>query len=496
MSSNLKIVPEDTNPVVNINNTQSSDHNLLITHEKSIPEEQEHVDADDEFDHDKNEHNLDGGGNEEREMIQQSPLMNKKPQFTLNHNKHKHKTQNEQSEHEPSFGMFLNPDKNRGGFDNRSNASNYSEEYESDEEEDDDDDVSAVSSVESRRSRRSRRSKQSTSSAIRKREKERVLFRKKELLQQIREFKERGYKVYSEYTLKSSSEELEHEVKLARKYFNDKSLQSLAERGLFCLIKMIEVGTKVYNPLGAKFDGLSDAVFIQKESISYEIHAIVEKYFGEEGGSFPPEINLALIILGAMVSCHFSNHFMSNITKTITSPEALNQMKPDVLSTIMSNIGPALSSFMNTGSQQPQQQTQPQPSNQTNSNHSPFVSQQQMKPPETSSDLNDLFSRLMPNQPSQPRPNPAPSVNNQNVNNNIPNHFNVMPNPQTTRQSVNKPNKRKIIEYSDSDATSVFSDAGSDTNTVKEESKKIPLTKQKPFRRQKKGLNKKTFDIF
>ena len=310
-------------------------------------------------------------------------------------------------------------------------------------------------SVRSERSERSERSSRVLGRKSKKRSEREREFRKKELLRELQELESKGFILYNDYSIRSKLEDLENEVKLGKRYFEVSSLKILGKNTIFNIVRLIEQSTLIFNPLNLKLDGLYTQILSSKDSIEHEIGAIVKKWVGDEDGVFPPEIKL----LGILLSITFSTHLSNQIAKSLTNPETLNQVNPNILNNLLS-FG---TSFLSGGSSTP---SQPVPSNDIR------------PPPQTSSDIDNLFSRLMPQ--NVPPINPNPMVSSS-----------MMMPPQSTRQvdNIEIDDSKRFFDASSVSDQSTLSDIGGESVIT------INTNNQKKKRGRKKS-NKKSLKIF
>lgn len=226
------------------------------------------------------------------------------------------------------------------------------------------------------------------------------MFRKKELLGELKELSSRGYDLQDSYNMSSRVEDLENEVRLGNKYFETISWQHIVEQGFFSCVWGIEQSTTVFNPMNLKLQGLYESSVSNKEMISHEIALIVRKYIGENGDALPPEIKLGLILMGTIMFTHFSNHVTKNLADKVTEPGGLGNL--------FKSFAPMLSGLMGGNMAMPAAPSGPQPTQ----SHTAGASVP--PPPQTSNDLNDIFSKLMPGGQAPPRqervlPHPQPT---------------------------------------------------------------------------------------
>lgn len=247
--------------------------------------------------------------------------------------RHHHQQQQQQQEDEDDdedFDMYMNPAKKRKTPLQPPPRRRY-------EEEDDEDDYETESEY-SRKSRRSTHSRSSKYSTVQQKVTQEKIFKQKELLRELEELKARGYETYGRYSLESRFKDVEHEVKLGKRYFEQKSLQTLFEHGFFSLVYAIERAPEFLpeycNPLGVNLSGLYDSTLMSKDQVSHELRLIVKKWIGDEDGVLPPEIKLGLILCGCIFTTAISNQFGKMLTK---NPAAFG----DLIGGMMNKLGAA-----------------------------------------------------------------------------------------------------------------------------------------------------------
>ena len=428
--------------------------------------------------------------------LRQQKIRNTAEQYGLYMNPEKHKP--------PTFGNDSEPDL---FGDSQRRASSFSS-YRGDENGErrnsiQSDDFEIESEASKNRRRSTRRSTQSThrGTTKKRRSETEIHFRKKELLRELQELESKGYKLFNDYNIRSKLEDLENEVKLGQRYFEVSSLRNLGKSGFFTAVSLIERSTEIFNPMNLKLNGLYTQTLTSKDIIEHEIGAIVKKWVGEEEGVLPPEIKLLFILLGTIFMTHFSNHFSNHLADKLTNPDTLNKFNPDTLGKLFSFLPTMTSLFSGTtggttGGTAGGAAGAPSPMGTSPTSFgavpSTVPSGDLRPPPQTSSDIDELFSRLMPGGGTpQMNPNPMASMM-----------------PQPTRQvgiqregSKEIDDSKRFVEYpsSESGASSIFSDShrsaadsfggtGSNTLTIK--------TKKAPRRRSRKKSTKKTLNIF
>ena len=381
------------------------------------------------------------------------------------------------------YGLYMNPDKHKPISETKQQSDESEPEeirrhssfssYGGGRESDNYSDLESAQSEQSERSRRSRRSGRSEQSAqlgrkTKKRSETETHFRKKELLRELQDLESRGYKLYNDYNIRSKLEDLENEVKLGQRYFEVKSLKNLGKDGFFTLVSLIEKSTQIFNPMNLKLDGLYTQTLSKRDTIEHEIGAIVKKWVGDEDGVLPPEIKLLGILLFTIFMTHFSNHFSNHLADKMTNPETLNKFNPDTLGNILSFL-PKMTSLFSGGST---------PAPATPAAPAPVPSNDIRAPPQTSNDINELFSRLMPEGAPPPiNPNPLASMMPQSTRQ-VP-----LPKPEPTKNTEIDDSKRFFDASSVSDQSTLSDIGGESVITINTNNKK-----KRGRKRSKKSL--------
>lgn len=308
-------------------------------------------------------------------------------------------------------------------------------------------------------------------------QKRRDHFRIKELLHELRDLESRGYSIHNEYNIKSRLSDLENEVKLGNKYFQHRNLQKMGENMFFIGIRGIENAPLIWNPLGVNLNGLVNSTVTQKNEISYCISEIIKKWFGPESDVFGPELTLVFILVSTIVTTAMTNAMMNQVEKKMDNPDFMGKVGNFFQGMISSMNG-----YSNGNSNNVVPSNIPSPNTIPQQQYQQPQQQQRMQAPQTNSDINDLFTRLVPNNANQNRNIP------------LPNNFNIttLPPPENTRSDHLVVENKNSGGIDDSDRFSVLSSLTGFSEDSTTSSRQPSRTK----RRTKKNSGKKSINIF
>ena len=251
-----------------------------------------------------------------------------------------------------------------------------------------------------------------------------VNFRKRELLNELRDLVDNGYIAHNTFDIDDSIDEISTEVDLGQLYFQRLSTTNIVCNVFYKLAWIIEKSTLVFNPLNLDLTGFYAAILASKKSINYEIRLIVNKWISNDSIASSPEFRLFGTIISTILVTHFNNTVQTVITDKIKQPGGLQE--------IIGAVGPMLSQFQQAAatsmgrsppvsSQTPQSTHIPRPKP---TPVNPGRSQQQQQPPTpepqpmgTSPDIVSIFSQILPKPGSMPHPKdtraddmPAPEI--------------------------------------------------------------------------------------
>lgn len=278
-------------------------------------------------------------------------------------------------------------------------------------------------------------------------------FRIKELLLELRELENRGYKLETEYNLKSKISDIENEVRLGNRHFQYTYFQDWAESGVQYSMVGLEQGAKLLNKPWLNLDGLGNATLLKKNEISYCLRDIIKKWVGPDGDPFPPEVSLLLILITTIVTTAMTNAFSKVAVEKLNKPggimDQINQpgFMQNMMSMAQNIFGGGASTSGIVPSNVPTKSSIPETI--------PMSKQETMNGPQTNNDINDLFQRLTSNN------------NPQNIT--PPNNFDVgaIPAPISTRPDRQIP-KDESDRFSELSSLTGFSDSSErSTNSSK-----------------------------
>ena len=172
---------------------------------------------------------------------------------------------------------------------------------------------------------------------------EKIRFQKNDLLYKISQLNQRGNVSQLKLDMNCSLEEIEKEYNRIKNNKQAEVMVGLCKKGLLLGVQGFEFLNNKFDPLGIDLDGWGESMSYSMENQDYDevLRELYEKYKGKE--TWSPEARLVMLILGSAV--------MFSVTKKMSNMDMSSN----------SFLGNIMNKFMNTQSQQPQFQQQPQP---------------------------------------------------------------------------------------------------------------------------------------
>ena len=172
---------------------------------------------------------------------------------------------------------------------------------------------------------------------------EKIRFQKNDLLYKISQLNQRGNVSQLKLDMNCSLEEIEKEYTRIKNNKQAEVMVGLCKKGLLLGVQGFEFLNNKFDPLGIDLDGWGESMSYSMENQDYDevLRELYEKYKGKE--TWSPEARLVMLILGSAV--------MFSVTKKMSNMDMSSN----------SFLGNIMNKFMNTQSQQPQFQQQPQP---------------------------------------------------------------------------------------------------------------------------------------
>ena len=293
MNPNIKIVDEDSESNIKINNSlstknvnliQDSDDDSVITlpRDKSSSEESTPV-------------------KKSSKKIPKMPVIN-----------------------DEEFKYFMNSKKKKPVI---------TKESSDEEEESDDDSVDNFSDDESSDEESVKESKKSKDN-ISSRDKEKL---KQEILIKLLALEKKGVKLTKSYSLKSSLEDLEFEYNNQRHSAEVEASVHFQQKMLMAAVTGVEFLNNKFDPINAKLDGWSESVMdniTDYEEIFAKLH---EKY--SDKTSMPPELQLLVTLVGSGFMFHLTNSLFKGALPGLGDVLKSN---PDIMKNISSAMGQAM----------------------------------------------------------------------------------------------------------------------------------------------------------
>ncbi len=157
-----------------------------------------------------------------------------------------------------------------------------------------------------------------------------IRIKKIELLRRLSEIKTKGYSLTKEYDFNSSIEEMEYEYDLLKSFADKRNGVKIYRSLVLNGISMIEMGNKAYDPFDFKLDGWSEHMSVEIDGWDDVLEELYEKY-KSTGGGWPPELKLALLIIGSGAGYHFTKTNLGSL------PASVGASAGSVLGGMMSN---------------------------------------------------------------------------------------------------------------------------------------------------------------
>ena len=152
-----------------------------------------------------------------------------------------------------------------------------------------------------------------------------IRIKKIELLRRLSEIKTKGYNLTKEYDFNSSIEEMEYEYDLLKSFADKRNGVKLYRSLVLNGISLIEMGNKTYDPFSFKLDGWSEHMSVEIDGWDDVLEELYEKY-KTSGGEWPPELKLALLIVGSGAGYHFTKANLGGLPAGMGAGAVLGNM--------------------------------------------------------------------------------------------------------------------------------------------------------------------------
>jgi len=152
-----------------------------------------------------------------------------------------------------------------------------------------------------------------------------IRIKKIELLRRLSEIKMKGYNLTKEYTFTSSIEEMEYEYGLLKSFADKRNGIKLYKSFLLNTVSLVEFANDKYDPFDFKLSGWSEHMSIEVDSWDDVLEELYEKY-KTSGGTWPPELKLALLIIGSGAGYHFTKSQFSAVPSGLGAGSVLGKM--------------------------------------------------------------------------------------------------------------------------------------------------------------------------
>ncbi len=152
-----------------------------------------------------------------------------------------------------------------------------------------------------------------------------IRIKKIELLRRLSEIKTKGYNLTKDYDFNSSIEEMEYEYDLLKSFADKRNGVKLYRSLVLNGISLIEMGNKAYDPFSFKLDGWSEHMSVEIDGWDDVLEELYEKY-KTSGGGWPPELKLALLIVGSGAGYHFTKANLGGLPAGMGAGAVLGNM--------------------------------------------------------------------------------------------------------------------------------------------------------------------------
>ncbi len=152
-----------------------------------------------------------------------------------------------------------------------------------------------------------------------------VRIKKIELLRRLSEIKTKGYNLTKDYDFTSSIEEMEYEYDLLKSFADKRNGVKLYRSLVLNGISLIEMGNTAYNPFDFKLDGWSEHMSVEIDGWDDVLEELYEKY-KTSGGSWPPELKLAMLLVGSGAGYHFTKTNLGGLPAGMGAGAVLGNM--------------------------------------------------------------------------------------------------------------------------------------------------------------------------
>jgi hypothetical protein len=164
-----------------------------------------------------------------------------------------------------------------------------------------------------------------------------IRMKKIELLRRLCEIKAKGFQLTKEYDFTSSIEEMEYEYALLKSFADKRNGIKLYKSFLLNGVSLLEFMNDKYDPFDFKLNGWSEHMSVEVDSYDDVLEELYEKY-KTSGGSWPPEVKLAMLLIGSGAGYHFTKTQLGSIPGGVNPGAFLGKM--------MSGPGKKTSQFM------------------------------------------------------------------------------------------------------------------------------------------------------
>jgi hypothetical protein len=152
-----------------------------------------------------------------------------------------------------------------------------------------------------------------------------IRIKKIELLRRLSEIKTKGYNLTKDYDFNSSIEEMEYEYDLLKSFADKRNGVKLYRSLILNGISLVEMGNKYYDPFSFKLDGWSEHMSVEIDGWDDVLEELYEKY-KTSGGGWPPELKLALLVVGSGAGYHFTKANLGGLPPGMGAGSVLGNM--------------------------------------------------------------------------------------------------------------------------------------------------------------------------
>ena len=142
-----------------------------------------------------------------------------------------------------------------------------------------------------------------------------LMLEKQSVLLELERLKAQGLTLSKQYTVDDNLADMQFEIRRHMMHIDELNSISFMKDGLRLVFTGIETANRSLGPF-LELDGWGASASAELSTHKYDatLSKLFRKYW-RQGGSSPPEMELAMAVLGSMGSYHFKNKFFSSSGK-------------------------------------------------------------------------------------------------------------------------------------------------------------------------------------